>query len=201
MSDNTSQVGTDTIATDDVSGVKYQRVKVNFGVDGAATDVSGSNPLPVSGTVDVASLPTLPAGVNNIGDIDVATMPAAAVTTDAISAALQTNAIMNSLTALTPKFQKITASSSGATTIVSAVTSKKIRVLSWSLVVNAAVNVKWQSHVTPTDITGLYYFAANGGIAAPFNPLGLFETVSGEALDINLSGAQAVGGALVYIEV
>lgn len=34
-------------ATDDIGSVHYQRVKVNFGVDGAATDVSASNPLPV----------------------------------------------------------------------------------------------------------------------------------------------------------
>ena len=39
--------GGDTIATDDISGVKYQRTKVSFGVDGAAVDASSTNPLPV----------------------------------------------------------------------------------------------------------------------------------------------------------
>lgn len=135
------------------------------------------------------------------GTVDIGTGPAASRTTDSIAASLAGDAIMDGLTALTPKFAKITASSSGATTIVSAVTSKKIRVLKWSLVANAAVNAKWQSHVTPTDLTGLHYLAANGGIAEPFCPVGLFETVSGEALDINLSGAVAVGGSLVYVEV
>ena len=51
MSDNTQLnpgQGGDVVATDDIGGVKYQRVKVNFGVDGAATDVSVVNPLPVS---------------------------------------------------------------------------------------------------------------------------------------------------------
>ena len=55
MADNvaiTAGSGT-TIAADDVSGVKYQRVKVTFGTDGTATDASSSNPLPV--TVDNAS--------------------------------------------------------------------------------------------------------------------------------------------------
>lgn len=37
-----------TIATDLVSGSHYQRTKVTFGTDGSATDVSSSNPLPVS---------------------------------------------------------------------------------------------------------------------------------------------------------
>jgi hypothetical protein len=45
--------GGDTIATDDIGGVKHQRVKVEFGVDGAATDVSLSNPLPVDVVDDV----------------------------------------------------------------------------------------------------------------------------------------------------
>lgn len=247
MADNisiTEGSGT-TMAADDVGGVKYQRIKVSFGTDGSATDISSANPLPVSTgittadldtgagtdtravvglaqaasggatlvgsanplniqgavTADVSSLPALPAGTNNIGDMDVVTMPAADRTTDSIAVAHQTGALMSGLTVLTPKYQKITASSSGATTIVAAVTSKKIRVISWSLVCSAAVNVKWQSHVTPTDLTGLYYFAANGGITVPFSPVGYFETVSGEALDINLSGANAVGGMLCYVEV
>lgn len=42
------------IATDDVGGVQYQRTKVNFGSDGTATDVSASNPLPI--TVDSGTL-------------------------------------------------------------------------------------------------------------------------------------------------
>lgn len=35
-----------TIATDDVGGVQYQRVKMAVGTDGTATDVSASNPIP-----------------------------------------------------------------------------------------------------------------------------------------------------------
>lgn len=104
-------------------------------------------------------------------------------------------------TALTVSRASITASSSGATTIVSATAAQQIIVLQWALVCNAAVNVKWQSHVTPTDITGLHYFAANGGISSPWNPLGYFATVAGEALDINLSGNVAVGGSLVYVKI
>lgn len=40
--------GGDTIAADDISGVKHQRVKIQIGADGSATDVSSANPLPVS---------------------------------------------------------------------------------------------------------------------------------------------------------
>jgi hypothetical protein len=34
-----------------------------------------------------------------------------------------------------------------------------------------------------------------------FGPVGNFQTVSGEALDINLSANVAVGGELTYVEV
>lgn len=50
MADNiTLNPGTlgDTVAADDVSGVKHQRVKMEFGADGSATDVSDANPLPI----------------------------------------------------------------------------------------------------------------------------------------------------------
>ena len=53
MSDNTilnNGIGGDTIATDDIAGVKHQRVKVEFGADGSATDASPANPLPVAAT-------------------------------------------------------------------------------------------------------------------------------------------------------
>ena len=101
---------------------------------------------------------------------------------------------------LTPKRAVISASSSGVNALISAVTGKKIRVLSLVLMANAAVNVKFQSHSGPTDLTGLFYLAANGGFSVGFSPLGHFETGSGEQLDINLSGAVAVGGCLTYVE-
>ena len=51
MADNTllnAGSGGDTISTDDLGGgVKVQRVKVQFGVDGSATDVAAAAPLPI----------------------------------------------------------------------------------------------------------------------------------------------------------
>lgn len=37
-----------TFASDDIGGIQWPRVKVGFGVDGVATDVSAADPLPVS---------------------------------------------------------------------------------------------------------------------------------------------------------
>jgi len=101
---------------------------------------------------------------------------------------------------LTPKRATIVASSSGVTSVVGAVTGKKIRVLSFAVSANAAVNVKFQSATTPTDLTGLMYLTDKAGFGASFSPAGHFETIAGEQLSINLSGAVAVGGFLTYVE-
>lgn len=51
MADNTVlNIGTggDVIASDDIGGVKYQRVKLAVGADGSATDATEATPLPTS---------------------------------------------------------------------------------------------------------------------------------------------------------
>lgn len=105
-------------------------------------------------------------------------------------------------TSVTPKFAVISASSSGDNTIVAAVASKKIRVLAYNLMGAGAVNARFQTAAAGAYLTGLKYIAAaGGGICAPFNPVGWFETVAGDLLNLELSGAVAVGGEIVYIEV
>lgn len=61
-----------TIATDDIAGTHYQRIKLTHGVDGVAVDCSGSNPLPTVLTAGSAAVGKLAAndGVD-IGDVTV----------------------------------------------------------------------------------------------------------------------------------
>lgn len=70
MADNTilsSGSGGDTIATDDISGVKYPRSKITIGADGVTDgDVSATNPMPVKGT---GSAGTANAGVVTVQGI------------------------------------------------------------------------------------------------------------------------------------
>lgn len=47
-----------TVATDNVADIHHQLVKVEYGTDGAATMVSASNPLPVSGISGTTSVNT-----------------------------------------------------------------------------------------------------------------------------------------------
>lgn len=57
MPDNVGiSTGSDaTIATDDIGGKHHQRVKVQHGADGTATDVSGASPLPVDSELPAAA--------------------------------------------------------------------------------------------------------------------------------------------------
>lgn len=156
------------------------------------------------GTYALAVAATSGSSFNSV----ITSMPAADLDSDGVSNAHVSNVISKYLgnnlgfTLLTPKFAPITASSSGATTIVAAVTAKQILVVGFTLTASAAVNAKWQSHTTTATATGLYYFlgAASAPLPAGFMPVGHFATVAGEALDINLSGAVAVGGSLTYVE-
>jgi hypothetical protein len=151
------------------------------------------------GDVDVASIA---AGDNNIGNVDLASaIPAGTNLIGKISAGQDTASIYSGATALTPKFAAIAAASNGNNTVVAAVADKKLRVLAVQLVASAAVNAKWQTAAGGTDLTGLAYLAANGGYVLPFNPVGWFETGSNALLNLSLSGAVAVGGSLVYVEV
>lgn len=99
-----------------------------------------------------------------------------------------------------PDLQRVAVqiSSSGANTIVAAVSGKKIHIVNFILSSSGTVNLKFQSHVTPTDITGLFYCVANSVVGAINDFVGYGSTNTGEALDINLSGAVAVGGVLHY---
>ena len=99
----------------------------------------------------------------------------------------------------------ISASSSGNNTIVGAVVGKQIWVLKCVLMANGAVNVKFQSGASGTDLTGLFYLIANTGFSInqdggqSANPW--FKTATGVLLNLNLSDAIAVGGVLSYVEV
>jgi hypothetical protein len=74
VADNTTLntgAGGDTIATDDIAGVKHQLVKLEYGVLDSATLVSTTNPLPVDQTnTTVADGGVLPAKGVQVGGTD-----------------------------------------------------------------------------------------------------------------------------------
>ena len=67
MADNVTLnpgTGGAVVAADDVGGVLFQRVKVTFGSDGAAQDVTSSEPLPVTLGLTNAQLRASPLDVD-----------------------------------------------------------------------------------------------------------------------------------------
>lgn len=168
------------------------------------------------GVEDLKTLTVLAAGTNtigklasnsgvDIGDVDVLTLPAASNTTDKIAAYLATDAVMNGLTALTPKwaFANVAVSQTDSS-IVAAVTSKKLRVLALVALCGAtATTVVFNtkpagagSAKTPTFANG-----ANGGIVLAGNPWGWFETAAGEGLTATTGAGSTTGILVLYVEV
>lgn len=94
----------------------------------------------------------------------------------------------------------IAESASGDNSVVAAVASKALLLLAFYFTGAGAVNAKWRSGTT--DISGLTYIGSAGqGVSCAYVPGGWCKTAVGEALNLNLSAAVAVGGAAVYCEV
>ncbi len=55
-----------TVASDDVGGVHYQRVKMSYGADGSATDVSAAAPLPTVQQADTPSVTSVSASATAV---------------------------------------------------------------------------------------------------------------------------------------
>lgn len=104
----------------------------------------------------------------------------------------------------TPKFANIAIASSGDNTIVSAVSSTKLRVVSCFAMAAGDVDayfVDGANNAICGDGSNGLDLTANSGFVLDFNPVGWFETASGQSLDLNLGGAVRVAGCLAYIEI
>lgn len=101
------------------------------------------------------------------------------------------------------KYAKIDAATQGDNTLVSAVTGKKIRVLSCFAVSGDTdtQTIRFESGAAGTALTGQMIVAANGGFVLPFNEGGWFETAAAALLNLELADAVTVDGGLTYIEV
>ena len=164
------------IATDDLGGTHYQRVKVTFGQDGTADDVSSAAPLPV-------------------------TAPAATRSTHSIAAALQSDALMIGAAASAPKFfsASIAASSTDAS-LIAVVSGKKLRVVALAVHCGStATTITFESSTT-TRIHKVPA-GANGGQILPFNPAGWFQTATDESLTCTTGTGSTTEISGVYIEV
>ena len=99
------------------------------------------------------------------------------------------------------KRAKIDGATSGNNTLVAAVTGKKIRVLAaFFTMTGTAVTIRFEDGADGTALTGQMGPTEGQTSMLRFNPVGWFETSDATLLNMELSGAQSVDGALVYIE-
>lgn len=156
-------------------------------------NVSGGQTIGVSGNVTVVQATA--ANLNATAVLAAGTKMAGK-----ISAGIDSGTVYSGATALSRKFAKIDASSSGNNTIVSASSGNRLRVLRWGLTANGDVGVKWRSG-SSTDLTGVRPLTQYASAGGAYTPVGIFETAKNEAFVLNLSAAVAVGGELTYVEV
>lgn len=171
----------------DNAGISGQAAGTSGGFSATTTNISIPIPLPVvlsGGTFDV-NVNNQPIAVN-------------ASQSGAWNVGITGQPIQVSISQPTYKYAVISANTSGDTTVVAAVTGKRIRAVAFALVAAGTVNVKFKRG--STDITGTMRLVEAGGIAHAFEG-GLFQTNVGEALNINLSANVQVGGYLVYEEI
>ena len=128
-------------------------------------------------------------------------------TIDSITIYETTDAIMNGTTTLTPKtaIANIAASQTDSN-IVTAVTSKKIRVVAVVSQAGATATVltfnsKPAGAGAGAAISPTFQNGINGGEVLPYNPKGWFETVAGQGLTATTGTGSTTGILVQYIEV
>ena len=103
--------------------------------------------------------------------------------------------------ALTRKYAAIAASSSGDNTIIAAVAGNRILVFNVGIIAAAAVTIRFEDGAGGTALTGQMEIIANGGFTWGFSEVGWFQTSVNTLLNLELSGAISVAGALAYVEI
>jgi hypothetical protein len=172
-------------------GTQKSKLVDTAGANVAAVSAAGRLSVDASGVA--VTLAALPAGTNNIGDVDVLTLPALPAGTNTIG-----SVNIPSGGGRTLKFSVINVAASGDTQIAAAVASQKHKVYAYFLNGNGAVNVSFRS--ATTSISGLHRFlvAADGVVVPGQAQSHYFETAANTILNINLSAAVQVDGWIAY---
>ncbi len=172
-----------------------------------------ANPVSLSSaTINQVALvtPSFDSAMDDTNDAVKVTPPASRRAVDAISATLQSDRLTvgesGALVELTPKFARIAVTSSGTVTLVAAVATAKIRVISLALVAGSTMPFYFCSSASGGnpifgDSTAKLTFAANGGFVLPQANLGWMETTSTNLpLCVTSTAAPALSGGLTYVE-
>lgn len=86
-------------------------------------------------------------------------------------------------------------------TVIAALGTGKIRVVSLSCTNTTAQSITFKSGAAGTALTGAYALGALGQLILPFNSQGWFETAAATLLELNTSGGTLVAGTIGYVQV
>lgn len=121
------------------------------------------------------------------------------------SMSAETSTVYDGTTAVTPRFAKANvAAGQTDASVVAAVALKKIRVVGLVMVTGASatdVTFNTKPGGAGTAISMLFANAENGGAVLPFNPVGWFETSTGEGLSATTGAGATTGIQVVYLEI
>lgn len=147
-----------TIAADEIGGVLHQRVKVSVGADGAAADVSSTNPLPIAAP---SGLP-LPTGA----------------ATEATAVAL----LARVPAAVTPTVSSVASSATSVTLIASNANRRRLTIA------NDSTAILRVGYTSPVSLTTASYVVPAGGLLVLSGDLnttgalyGIWEAANGRA--------------------
>ena len=191
MADNVelnSGSGGATLATDDISGTHHQRVKIQHGADGSATDVSSASPLPV----------TLPTGAATAANQSTANTALSAIQTavetlDNIVSGSE--AQVDVVTSALPTGAATSANQSTANTALSAIQTA-VETLD-NIVSGNEAQVDIVASL-PAGTNAIGKLAANDGV--DIGDVDVMSISAGANLigDVGLSGARTSGGTTIY---
>lgn len=196
------------------------------GGDVNITEIGGNavtSTLPVSGTVNVGNFPaTQPVSgtvtvnaINSAGSANTGTVTAAPYTDPTGAASGTIISIMKGMYIQGDQLRQaqpttcnlsapINVSASGNTQLVALTAAQRVYVCGYNFIAAGDVNVKLVSGAgtacatSPTDLTGPYPLAANGGISYGQGTWNGIGSVAGQALCINLSASVQVSGVVSY---
>jgi hypothetical protein len=146
--------------------------------DGHNVTIANITPIPVSGTVTVDTLPSIPAGTNNIGDVDVLTLPLEVRTATAVDASASGDTTIVAITN-TPRLYYISLSANGGNSA------------DVTAIVKIGASTKYKVSLKAGAI-----WARNVGAGRAY-----ISGSAGDDIVVNLSAAQTVHVSVEYADV
>lgn len=184
---------TNLLSTIDVSGMTVAGAVsgTEMQVDVVAALPAGDNNI---GNVDVITLPALPAGTNNIGDVDVLSLPALPTGTNSIGT------VVDGGSGKTLKRAVVALTADGD--VVALVATKRIKVYAFEIQVSAdGITVHFRSNNASGAQLGIPWLfnTREGAMGSAVNPPAfIFATVAGEALFAIINGTGTANIAVSY---